>query len=651
MPLLPISTTRTSTPLTNQRLLAQLNSDQLSIQKQYDQLATGRRVLRLSDDPAAANRALSLTRGISRADQLVRNANSTDGFYASADGALSRIDDALIQARATAVEGAQTVISEDERAALATSIRESIHSVFAAGNAMFRDHQLAGGFLNEGSAFSYDEREIVFNGRDAVGQTQIGAGAPTAINVTARETVGAFSTFLEGESLGAGLHRDTRLIDMRGGKGVGTGVIRISGGGEYTDVDLSNASTIGDVSDVISSLEIDGRAISLTVQDDSVRLFYADGLSGTLAVEDAIGSTLATDLSIDNPGGLQAPPLVGDRLAPRVTTNTRIEDLNFGAGIDLAGGIRIEQGDRVFDIDFDGAETLGDVLIAINRSGADIQADLNETEGRIRLQSLRSGVDYSIGEKRGGAARALGIRSATEETKLSDLGRGIGLQLNTDHPDLVIVRTDGVELDLNLEGMETVDDVISAIQNHPDNQDTFRVLVRLNDVGNGIQLEAPPGATPITVRQPQLSDAGTRLGLIPKGEQEGVGERVGSVNLLRGDDYAPRDAGGALDTLLRLEQAVLDGDLPEIERLQAKVDEDLDRASRTRGRVGVWSRNLQDLKAATETSIVQMRDALSTEIDADLATVISDLSQRQTALQASMQILGQTSQISVLNYL
>ncbi len=130
-----------------------------------------------------------------------------------------------------------------------------------------------------------------------------------------------------------------------------------------------------------------------------------------------------------------------------------------------------------------------------------------------------------------------------------------------------------------------------------------------------------------------------------------MGSVIGSTDTIQGTDYAPRDAGGTLDTLLRLQQAVLDGNQPEIARLQERLDVDLDRASRSRGRVGVWARNLEELKTVTEDKVVRLQSQLSDEIDADLATVISDLSQRQLALEASMRIIGQTAQLTVLNFL
>lgn len=651
MAILPVSTGRTSTPLTNQRLLHQLNSDQIELQRHYDQLSSGRRILSVSDDPAAAGRVISLNRDISRSDQIVRNANATETYYNAADTALNTIDNALIQARATAVSAAQNVISDDERAALSATIQETINSVFSAANSMFGEHQLVGGALGQGQAYRYDGDEIVFSGLQAVGKTDIGGGDPANLNVSGNEALGAGEVLFEGGALGASVDRDSRLVDLRQGRGVTPGVIRISGGSGFTNIDLQSAFTMGDVVDVLNEVEIDGRKLAATILPDGLRLEYADGLSGTLAVDDQVGGVMADQLAISNPSGLQAPPLIGDNLTPQVTTNTKIADLAGGTGLDLTGGIRLQQGDAHYDIDFFGAETLGDVLIAINRSGADVRAELNEAGGSIRLRSLRAGVDYSIGENGGSAAESLRIRSATGETPISSLGKGAGVRLNTGGTDLIISRPDGIDLELNLDGAETIDDVIALIEDHPLNQDPQKVLVDLNDVGNGLQLKAPPGVDPLSVRQTGISDAGIRLGLIEPGSNEAIGSLVGSVNTIIGTDYATRDAGGALDTLLKLQDAVEDGDLPEIERLQAKLDGDLDRASRTRGRIGVWTRNLIELRDTAEDRKLALEAYRSEELDADLATVISDITQRQTALDASMRLIGQTSQLTVLNFL
>ncbi|MEM6363872.1 MAG: flagellar hook protein [Planctomycetota bacterium] len=650
MALLPVATNRVSAPLNNQRLLFQLNNDQLAIQRQYDQLSTGRRVLRLSDDPAAASRATNLQRGISRTDQLVRNANATEAYHQSTDVALDRVNSALINARGAAVGAAQNVIGDDEREAYAAEVRQLLESVVSAGNSMFNDHQLLGGILQPESALEPDRDTVVFNGTTAIGQTKVGFGSATPLTVSGDEALGVAGVFLEGNSLNAVLNEQTRLVDMRAGIGVRPGIISISDGDNHVQLDLSNAATIGDIVDVLRDVKLDDRELNVQFTGDAISIQYADGLPGTIAISDLPGDQLAADLQISNPDGFRTPPIVGDRLAPQVTTGTSVADLSGGAGIDLASGIVIDRGDERHVIDISDAETVGDVLIAINRSGAQVQAELDQAQGRINLRGLVSGVDYSIGENGGSTASDLGIRSATTATLFDQLNRDRGVSLSPDGPDLVITKSDGVEIDLELSGVRTIDEFIALVDSHPNNV-TGRITVALNSVGNGLEISGPPGPNPIRVTQPGVSDVGVHLGFIEPGESVAEGVTDGSFAVLRGRDYRPLEPGGAIDTLLRLEAAIRDADIVEIGRLQDRLDDDLDRSSRTRGRVGTWNATVRDLKDAIQDENTLLESQLSDALDADLATVISELQARQAAMEASLRFIGQTAGLTVLNFL
>ena len=108
---------------------------------------------------------------------------------------------------------------------------------------MYRDHQLLGGFLNSQDAFSRIDDKILYSGAEAIARTALGAGETNALNLNANQALGALSVFHQGEKLHAAVNADTRLVDMRYGDGITPGLIRISGGGDWYDLDLTAATT------------------------------------------------------------------------------------------------------------------------------------------------------------------------------------------------------------------------------------------------------------------------------------------------------------------------------------------------------------------------------------------------------------------------
>ncbi|MEL6895952.1 MAG: flagellin hook IN motif-containing protein, partial [Planctomycetota bacterium] len=462
-------------------------------------------------------------------------------------------------------------------------------------------------------------------------------------------------TVVTGQHLDAIVDHHTRLVDLRGGRGVQPGIIRLSTGGNFAEVDLSRSGSLGDVLDVLDGFRLDGRELTAEINNGNVEIDFADGQGGALLIQDARGGVLAQQLGIQNDDGLRNPPIVAGDLDPRVTTGTRIDQLDrfiqFG-GANLNDGFRIHRGQETIVIDTSNAETVGDIIVAINRSDAGVRAEIDPHDGRILLRATLSGVDYAVSENGGSVAEALGIRTATEETRLSSLGRGQGITFNSTGDDVEITRPDGVALRFDLSETGTVGDFIDAIRNHPDNQDSRRIIPSLNAIDNGIQLIAPPlGDRTIRVRQIGTGNAAERLGLVAHGESEAEGTRLGAVQQFTGIDFDLRESGGAIDTLLRLQQAIESGDIREIGRLQGRLDEDLQRATNTRGRIGVWTQNLERTQDSVQRQTIALQEELSGEIDTDFAQVVADLNNQQSALEASLRFIGQSANLTLLNYL
>lgn len=652
MSLLPIVTPRSSDTLQQQRLIRQVNADQTSLQSLYDQLSTGRRVLSGSEDPAAVARALGLSSGIALSEQQARNAQATASFLQTADTALGSIDQSLIEARGAAVAAAQNVLPPEERGALVQEIDQVISRVVNLSNQAFQDTPVFGGVLTTKTPLLRELDGILYQGNETVARPSLGSNVKVETLPTGAEALGLASPAVKGDPLVTALTPDTRLVDMRDGRGIKPGLMRITDGSGWQDVDLTGSVTLGDIKERIEAMRFDGRALAFDIGSDSVTLRFADNLNATLGVDDAPGSSTSVQLNLSNPLALQAPPLVGGALGPRTTRLTLLADLNNGAGIDVSAGIRIEYGSETFDINLSTAKTVDDVLAAINRSGAAVRAELDPASGSIQLRLLKSGVEYSIGERGGLAATNLGIRSSDGDTTLSELLTEQGARVNpAGEDDLLIQRPDGTELNIDASGFTTVGEVINAINSHPANQDVRRITAELSPFGNGIRLWGPVDSEPIVVRQLGRSNLGNALGLIDEDASEQTGSVVGGLSVLQGRDPAPVEPTGTLDTLLRLREAVREGDQWGIERLTARLDGDFEQTVAARGDIGFRARNVDALKIEAEDQTVLMQARRSEEIDADLTEVISKISTRQAALEASLQLIGRTAGLTVLNFL
>lgn len=651
MSAIPISTSRISDSLKNVRLLSQLNADQVALQRSFEQLATGLRVSKVSDDPAAAGRAITLQRGIGRSEQLSRNARVTESFYSATDVALASVGDLLIQARGVTVEAAQNVLMAEERESLAATIDQAVRSAMTSANAIFRDHQLLTGHIDAKSALEFVSGKVVFSGGEAVGQTYIGAGPPVAIGVTGTEAFGLGGTIANSDALGAAVDRSTPLADLRLGRGISPGIIRLSDGGDWVEVDLRSASSVGDVVYSLEALSFSGRQLDVSLSPDGMSIQFADGLGGSLIIDDIPGGRTASDLAIRNVAGLGPVPVVATGLRPRITPATSIAQLAGGIGIDVSAGFQIRQGDQTFTVDLSSAQTVGDLIVAINRSGADVRAQVDAQGQGITIRGMASGVDYAIGENGGTVAGDLGLRTATGATRLGDLAKGFGPFTSSQGAEFEITRTDGSVLQIELGAAETVDDVMSLINNHPDNQDALKVTASLKTFGNGIVLTAVADTQPIAVRTLNSSNAANLLGLVPDGQTASTGTTGGTVSTLAGGDYSAQESGGTIDTLVRLAQAIRDGDIPEIGRLQQRLDGDRENVNSTRGRVGLWTQNLQKMRAEADDTAVMLKGQLSEEVDADMAKVITDISNRQASQEASLKMIAQTARLSLLDFL
>ena len=202
------------------------------------------------------------------------------------------------------------------------------------------------------------------------------------------------------------------LSQLNGGQGLGDlGTIQITDrAGNQATVDLSAAETLEDVIRAINAAGIGVRAAvngarnGLVIEDIS-------GGTGNLKIETLDSSQTAEKLNIAVDDAVSVKNS-GDLHLRVISVNTKLSELNGGRGVTL-GRFTVTDSKGVtttVDLAAIGAQTIGDVLAAINRGAANVNATINATGDGILIRDLANGTGtLVVNDLNGTAAADLGI--------------------------------------------------------------------------------------------------------------------------------------------------------------------------------------------------------------------------------------------------
>jgi flagellar hook-associated protein 3 FlgL len=358
------------------------------------------------------------------------------------------------------------------------------------------------------------------------------------------------------------------------------------------------------------------------------------------------GGTTAAELGILAESELDPPTLASSDFNPRLTLTTPLDDL---PAFDRASGLQVVNGGQTHTISLASAVTVEDLLNTFNGAGAGLLAEINSTGTGINVRSRISGADFSIGENGGSTASDLGLRTFTRQTRLDHLNHGLGVHTR-EGDDFQIRLKDGTLLSFDVSGAETIGDVMDLVNTAGGGQ----VTARLSPVGNGLELMTTDTSTTASfaVLKVQGSQAAEDLGLIPKGAQSSdPATASGGAEAISGRDVAPLEVAGVFTSLARLSDALRSNDLLGIERALGVLDASVLELNFARAELGARQQGLDLLSVRLEDEKISLESTLSLEIDADFVDVVSQLTARQAAFEASLELIGRTFQLTLLDYL
>jgi flagellar hook-associated protein 3 FlgL len=167
---------RISTYLLHQRATASMLDNQSRLSKTQLQLATGKRILTPSDDPAGATKTLDLQRYLESNKQFLSNMGFARTRLETQETALASVTDLLARASELAVQGNNATASASDREAIAAEVDQLLEQMLALANTRDSNGEyLFGGLRRDSAAFVRDSvtGAVSYDGDDQQRQIQV----------------------------------------------------------------------------------------------------------------------------------------------------------------------------------------------------------------------------------------------------------------------------------------------------------------------------------------------------------------------------------------------------------------------------------------------------------------------------------------------
>jgi flagellar hook-associated protein 3 FlgL len=619
------------------RSMGLIQREMLAVQAQ---LTTGKRILNPSDDVGGSSLIMQLRRTLEQRQGFADNLRSISTQLAETDSAFASVSDLLRDAKTVASKVAGSTSTPDERNAEAVVIDSIYNQILALANKQSRGMYLFGGDRSGAAPFVETGGGVRWIGSSNPLTARVDDATLLPFMVDGARAFGGHSARVAGRvDLTPVINTDTRLADLRGtgGTGIARGSFEISDGTTTARIDLEGVDTVGDL---INRINVAGvGSISAAVNATGTGIDIVVGTSDNLTVRD-IGSTAAADLGIARltPAGAGFG-LTGQSVRPRVTDLTSLADLNGGAGIDL-GGLTVQSDTGSTTIDLSGAVTVQDLLNRINFSSAGVHARINDAGTGIDIVNPVQGRPVRIAENGGTTAADLGVRSFDPSTLLSDLNDGSGVTRVTGH-ELSITDSAGVNFEIDLDGLETVQDVLDAI-NTASGGAGAGVTASFSTSVNGIVLtDSAGGSGTLSLANLNASGATTALGL----------DTTVAGNVLTGRDVAPVATHGVFSALNALRSAMRRDDTAGIADAAQRVEDALSAVTQIYGQNAAMLQEAERRLEGIEDRNLTTQKLMSEVEDVDYTEAIVRFQTLQTALQASLQTTGSTLNQSLLDFL
>ncbi len=530
MAIIPIPTTRVGDLFVRQRLVGQVQSDQLSLFTLQNQISTGKRMLLPSDDAPAALRAINLQRLIDRKAQISTNIQSSNQYLTNADAKLTGVSDILIDIRSQVVGIAGTLSNDSDRQTLVNNIDEAIQALLSASNAKLQGRYLFAGSSSQTQPYDLIGDFIQYSGNEGVLRSYVDLERLFATSLPGTDVFGGLSQQIEGSVLKPQLSANTLLSTINGGQGLTRNAaisvsINLGSSTKTSVIDLSRAVTLGDVAKLIERGAPAGAEIVVDVTGKGLRLTSP---SGDISISEVTGGRAASELGF--PPGMAADGILeGNSLNPVLLKTTRLDSL-FGTRAQGRIVSTSKNNDIVLTANQNGA-ALNDVhviFVAGGTAGSEVATydDSNPANKTLTVQ-IEAGV--STGAQVAAAISAQGLFKAVVDyhdatsaeaagTNPVDVGNFGSITFGGDGASFdsasgLVLTNGGKTVTLDTSSAQTVEELLNLISSSG-----LGLSAEINAAGNAIKVQSRLSGADFTIGE-NGGQTATQLGIRTYTEQ------------------------------------------------------------------------------------------------------------------------------------
>lgn len=233
---------------------------------------------------------------------------------------------------------------------------------------------------------------------DSLTVTNVGGGsAATDLGILTTTSPGS-GVPINGSSVGAVVTGLTPLASLNGGAGIDLSGLTITNGNVDTTIDLTGATTVEDLLNRINTSDANVKA---RINASGTGIDILNAVQGSQMRIKENGGTTAADLGVKS-----------------FDVTTKLADMNNGNGLTLVEGPELSLTDSAgvsFGVEFDGLETVQDLLDAINSAattaGAGVTASFGSTGITLTDTAGGSGTLVAAGQNHAPALAELGLQS------------------------------------------------------------------------------------------------------------------------------------------------------------------------------------------------------------------------------------------------